>query len=498
MNFTLDPALDTSRCTSQVSYATIKCLKKNFQAFHLVDVWRILHPDQRDYTFYSHPHDSYTRIDFFMLPQSLLSRVTAAAIGSITFSDHAPILVDIDLLSPPPKQWMWKINDSLLINPEIVEEISQDLRLFFAFNAGEGSSPMMVWEVHKSYIRGLLIKIESWIKKARAQEIIDILAKIRSLESIHKQSLSNKTLADLPALRSQLLTLALDRAKATIIKCRRTFYEHSDKCGKLLARFLRAQQAHTFIPELLDKQGTKVHETEKLADIFRQYYTSLYNLPKSHSFEEEPSRKRAIQDYISRSGLLHIPEEDLADLDRPISAEEVTVAIAELKSGKAPGLDGYSPLYYKTFGHLLTPHFLLAYNAAGEGTTPPRDTLRAHIAVIPKEGKDPLLCQNYRPISLLNMDLKIFTKILALRLIGHIPQLIHLDQVGFVPLREARDNTTKALNLIYAAQRRKIPLLLLSTDAKKAFDRVDWTFLTETLCSIGLGQRMLHWVHAIY
>lgn len=83
MNFTPDPSLDGS----QVSFAAIKRLKRNFHAFHLVDVWQILNPDQQDYTFYSHPHDSYTKIDLYLLPQSLLSTVTSAAIGSITFSE---------------------------------------------------------------------------------------------------------------------------------------------------------------------------------------------------------------------------------------------------------------------------------------------------------------------------------------------------------------------------------------------------------------------------
>lgn len=54
-----------------------------------------------------------------------------------------------------------------------------------------------------------------------------------------------------------------------------------------------------------------------------------------------------------------------------------------------------------------------------------------------------------------------------------IPQFVHSDQVEFVPTREARDNTTKAMNLIHAAQTRKIPMLLPSTNAEKAFDRVN-------------------------
>lgn len=46
MIFTLDPTLDASRCTSPVSYAAMKRLKRNFHTFHLVDVWQILNPDQ--------------------------------------------------------------------------------------------------------------------------------------------------------------------------------------------------------------------------------------------------------------------------------------------------------------------------------------------------------------------------------------------------------------------------------------------------------------------
>lgn len=58
--------------------------------------------------------------NFFLLPQSLLSRVTTASMGSITFSDHAPACVDIDLLPLVPRQWMWRLNDFLLQIPEVM------------------------------------------------------------------------------------------------------------------------------------------------------------------------------------------------------------------------------------------------------------------------------------------------------------------------------------------------------------------------------------------
>lgn len=117
----------------------------------------------------------------------------------------------------------------------------------------------------------------------------------------------------------------------------------------------------------------------------------------------------------------------------------------------------------------------------------PLDILQANISLIPKEGKNLTQCGSYCPISLLNADLKLFTKILANRLLPHIPRLIHRDQVGFVPLCEPRDKTMWVINLIHAARTTHHPLLLLSTDTEKAFDRVNWQFLPATLEHIGLG-----------
>lgn len=194
----------------------------------------------------------------------------------------------------------------------------------------------------------------------------------------------------------------------------------------------------------------------------------------------------------------HLLDKLLTTLDSPISGDKVSLAMAQMHNGRAPGPNGYSLFYYKTFGDLLIPHFRTAYNDAGEGVFPSVDKLRAFIMVIPKEGIDPLHCQIYQTISLLNVDLKIFTKVLSMRLMELIPQLVHSDQVGFVPSREACDNNTKALNPIRAARTRGTLMLLLSTNAEKAFDGVHGPFLIETLRHVGLGHRMLSWIRAIY
>lgn len=83
---------------------------------------------------------------------------------------------------------------------------------------------------------------------------------------------------------------------------------------------------------------------------------------------------------------------------------------------------------------------------------------------------------------------------MAMRLIPYLKRIIHIDQSGFVPGREERDNTTKSLNIIHMCESTKIPAMLLSTDAEKAFDRVSWTFMGSVLRYIGIGTNAMKWI----
>lgn len=75
---------------------------------------------------------------------------------------------------------------------------------------------------------------------------------------------------------------------------------------------------------------------------------------------------------------------------------------------------------------------------------------------------------------------------------------IHPDQTGFIPGREGKDNGVRSLLVMEALKANRTPGLLLSIDAEKAFDRVDWGFMMRTMKTIGLGSSMLNWIRALY
>ena len=152
-------------------------------------------------------------------------------------------------------------------------------------------------------------------------------------------------------------------------------------------------------------------------------------------------------------------------------------AITRLKPHKSPGSDGFTAEWYKTFGEYITPRLRQTCNwALKEGEIPP-SWREAIISTIPKEGKDKLDCKQYRPISVLNVDYKIYTSILARRIEKILPSLIHLDQTGFIHQRQTQDSIRRTLHIMWHIHQNKTQAMLMGLDAEKAFDSVRWTFL---------------------
>lgn len=118
--------------------------------------------------------------------------------------------------------------------------------------------------------------------------------------------------------------------------------------------------------------------------------------------------------------------------------------------------------------------------------------------LIPKKGKDLSKPESYRPMSLRNVDYKIFVSVLVARLNGFTGEYDGEDQVGFLKHRYKKNCMQRVMNLIEIVQIRKEPVLFYFLDAAKAFDRVEWNFLIEVLWIMGFGPGFLSWIRMIY
>ena len=132
-----------------------------------------------------------------------------------------------------------------------------------------------------------------------------------------------------------------------------------------------------------------------------------------------------------------------------------------------------------------------------DGGSLPPSLNTAVITLLLKPGRTSTLCGSYRPISLLNNDLKILCKALARRLELSLPEIVHSDQNGFVQGRQGFHNIRRVLNIVFNKSGHT-DTAILSLDAEKAFDRVEWLYLFETLQRFGIGGKFLGWIRLLY
>ena len=188
---------------------------------------------------------------------------------------------------------------------------------------------------------------------------------------------------------------------------------------------------------------------------------------------------------------------DSESLDSPINLDELNAAVQQLGKHKTPGLDGLTTEFFQSFWPILKDDFLSVLSHACSSGNLPFSLRRAIITLIPKKG-DLTDIANWRPVSLLNTDYKIFAKLLANRLKLCINNVVHQDQSYCVPGRTINDNICLIKNVIDYSNCNNSPLAVVNLDQKKAFDNVEHGYLTSTMRAMGFGDKFISYINLLY
>ncbi len=180
-NQVVDGALDKTAYSNNIpkDRMAIRLLMKDLG---LMDIWKLVNPREREYTFYSHNHKSRSRIDYFLISKDLVESVADCSIGPIGLTDHAAVQLGLVIEPSGAKKNRWRLNISLFQDPEFSRPVEEELYNIFQVNMGSTDKVGTVWEASKAYVRGKIIAYSSGKKREQTQRVKKLESKLEELE----------------------------------------------------------------------------------------------------------------------------------------------------------------------------------------------------------------------------------------------------------------------------------------------------------------------------
>lgn len=246
-------------------------------------------------------------------------------------------------------------------------------------------------------------------------------------------------------------------------KSREKWIAFGDRNTKFFHTSTIIRRRRNRIEMLKSDDGSWISEPQELETLALEYYKRLYSMN-----DVDPIVER-----LPQFGFAPLSETDLLSLDKPFTASEIETALKCMGKYKAPGPDGFQPVFYQECWEVVNTSvisFVLNFFRTGELPEGMNDALVVLIAKVAK----PERVTQFRPISLCNVLFKIITKVMVLRLKEVMPLLIGPAQASFIPGRLSTDNIVIVQEAVHSMRRKKgrKGWMLLKLDLEKAYDRI--------------------------
>ena len=383
----------------------------------LIDTFRVFNPLSRRVTYFAKSVGTGRRLDYIFASGFFMNLIRNAAILPRSFSDHNPTTLELCLHRNPKGPGYWKFPDPLAQNKKFVAHLKGKIHDEVQRHKTD-YNPSTLWDMVKVCVLRETCRFLHWDKIGDKQTHENFQAQIAQLAYERNNADAQRALAlnseieqttakwetFLDKINKKRLELNLGRKRYEDQRSSKYFFRRFNAIpvsGKTPGRKIRGRVFPIITPGssslMYDKEGNFHSEDADILAICHKFYTDLNNKPeKPHS-----------------TPYAFIPDQSsprlLNDLAENIDIDEMYKALQGMRKNKAPGLDGLTVQFYLTFWTEISPILLQCIQFVQEQKCLSPSQCRGIVKLIPKKDKNPAWVQNLRPITLLNLDVKICT-----------------------------------------------------------------------------------------
>jgi len=480
-NCILNPA-DTRGETKNICYG----LKQVTTSLNMKDAHSSINSNTRIFTFFR--GTSASRLDRFYVTKNFFQTIITAGTHPTAFSDHSAVDLKLKInqnqITTICGRGYWKINSALLANNEVLtnfENVYQTVR------------------ARESFSRNFIRWWDDMKKKTKSffrQEIIQFNTEIANNKNMYYNYLNELSMrrnngedvhAEFCFTRSKLLEIEQNKLNAMGYILKPSVLSEEEKLS--VFHVTNQKKNQKVITNLQDGESLTTN-SERIKTIFVEHFEKLFNGENNQTNEHYDSIN-----FLNQT----LDNNDALFLTNQITENELKMTLRSCSKKKSPGIDGLTYEFYLKNFEIMKNDLLTLFNRFLENPNEiPANFSDGVIILLPKISPARSV-KDYRPISLLNSDYKIFAKILANRLKECIQKIIHDGQTACINGKSCVSNLTKLRNLVAnKTKSRRIKFTIMSLDLEKAFDRVKLDFLWKCLEKMQFPEQFIGILKALY
>ncbi|KAJ4436078.1 hypothetical protein ANN_18705 [Periplaneta americana] len=333
------------------------------------------------------------------------------------------------------------------------------------------------------------LQLETQEGKERAKQQEQLIPEYKCTTGFACKTISGECVyAEMQEIKHKLCAIQKNVMEGTAIRARQLSMAAEERSALYhIVKEKQRGQMH-YITNLKNTNGDDLKTTKQCLNEARNYYTHLY--------QRTPTSEEA-SNFLLQGVKHHINLDQHDAMARQITLQEIESALKQTTSNTAPGPDGLTYNFYKSYWQYVKDSLLEAFNEIYIEHKIPLGFTDGIIVLIPK--RSPKTITDFRPISLLNTDYKLLMKVMANRLKEVLPDIIKIGQTCGIPGRNIFENLATVSNAImhYHIHPNE-QAALISLDLEKAFDNIDHQYMYRVLERFNIPVVMLDTIRALY